>query len=602
MGEVLEVVDETTQRSRALKVMLPGAVDHPELRARFAQEAYITGGIESDHIVQVSDAGVDADSGMPFLVMDLLRGEELGDLSKRRGPLPPAEVVLYLQQIALALDKTHAAGIIHRDLKLENLFLTKRDDGSPCVKILDFGVAKLAVQHSLDGRTAIVGTPLYMAPEQIRGDGHVDPRADLYALGHVAYTLLTGGAYWMIEAMEARNSVFVLFQRILAGMPEPPSARAARQGATLLPAVDAWFARAMALEANDRFERATTAIALLEEALRTSAPPPPPTSPTPPRDARLPQRRQRRGGSDPVPKGADALAPAAQTVAQRRGGSDKPPPDEPLDKAGQVAGLLVIRAADHPLLVGRLLRLIYNPTYLGPDEDSGVALGYVPAGDMLARFARRAGRWFFQSGGSHDILEGKRVIGEVPLKGDDHLWIQSRIRSIAFKFIDNGDELRHHEEQYKVASFDALTQAHNRRYLKRALQGEYRRACEAGRDLSILMLDIKPVQGVTRALPEREADLLLKQLARIVRSHMPEGGLLARYSGDTFALLLPGLRPAEAVALATKLSQETREGLSRFPQAVRVKIRFGTASRLPSDKHEHDLLARAERTLLASDP
>src|SRR5262249_23049706 len=154
-----------------------------------AQEATITGEIESDHIVRVSDAGIEPESSMPFLVMDLLSGEELGSMVSRRGALPPAEVVLYLSQVALALDKTHAAAIVHRDLKPENLFVTTRDDGTPCVKILDFGVAKVAVASSLAKQTAVVGTPLYMAPEQIRGSRAVGPKADLYALGHVAYTL-----------------------------------------------------------------------------------------------------------------------------------------------------------------------------------------------------------------------------------------------------------------------------------------------------------------------------------------------------------------------------------------------------------------------------
>src|SRR6185369_2187750 len=93
------------------------------------------------------------------------------------------------------LDKTHAAGIVHRDLKPGNLFVTSRDDGSPCVKIVDFGVAKVVAQNQAQ-KTKALGTPLYMAPEQIRGDAAISGRADLYSLGHVAYTLLTGEAYW----------------------------------------------------------------------------------------------------------------------------------------------------------------------------------------------------------------------------------------------------------------------------------------------------------------------------------------------------------------------------------------------------------------------
>ncbi|MDI3284967.1 protein kinase [Polyangium sp. 15x6] len=294
MGAVYEAFDEATRRRRALKVMLPGTIEDPILRERFAQEATITGGIESDHIVQVSDAGIDESTSMPFLVMDLLSGEELGSMLARRGALPPAEVVLYLGQAAIALDKTHAANIVHRDLKPENLFITTRDDGSPCVKILDYGVAKVMVETTFQRRTAIVGTPLYMAPEQVQGDGAIGPRADVYALGHLAYTLLSGEAYWMSEA-KSSLSLFVLFKRIMAGPPEPATTRAARRGVRITPPFDAWFSRATNLEPQRRPERATQAIAELCEALGVvtsnatiAVALPPPSTPrfTPPMPAR----------------------------------------------------------------------------------------------------------------------------------------------------------------------------------------------------------------------------------------------------------------------------------------------------------------------------
>jgi diguanylate cyclase (GGDEF)-like protein len=591
MGAVYEVTDENTQRQRALKVMLPDALDSPELRARFDQEAKITGGVESDHIVQVSDAGVDADSGMPFLVMDLLRGEELGALSARLGPLPPDDVALYLHQVALALDKTHAANIVHRDLKPENLFLTKRDDGSPCVKILDFGVAKLAVQSSLAGRTALVGTPLYMAPEQIRGDGRVDLRADVYALGHIAYALLAGGAYWMTEA-KTSPSIYALFQRILAGPPEPPSARAARAArrrATLPPAFDAWFAQATAPKASERFDRATTAVALLAEALRpprTPSPPPPPRDP--PQPPRPPPEGKRQGG------GA-----GERDDTEPSGGRAAPEPRS----GAEVAGLLVVRTTDRPLLAGRLFRLIYNPTYLAPSENNGLALSHTSVAKTTARFARRVGGWFFRSTGSLDLLNGKRILGEVLLKPGDQLWIGIEKKlTIAFQFIEGGDELRRHEELYKAASFDALTGVHSGRYVKRALPDEHRRAGEAGRELSILMLDMKPLEGADAPLDRAEADLLLKQLARTARKHTPEGGILGRLNSDTFVMILPGSRGADAAALARKLVQEARDGLRRFPQAARAKVRASVAHRLPSDTSEREMLERAAQALLASEP
>jgi serine/threonine protein kinase len=256
MGTVYEVADENTASPRALKVMLPSTLADADQRARFALEARVTGSIESDHLVKISDSGIDEASASPFLVMELLRGEELGDMHKRRGALPPAEVITYLSQTSLALDKTHAAGIVHRDLKPDNLFVTKRDDGSPCVKILDFGIAKVVAENQAT-RTRALGTPLYMAPEQVRGLSGIGPRADLYSLAHVAYALLTGEAYLKEEA-ETDAGFFALMMKIVDGAAEPPEARALRRkGVRLAPGFDAWFLRATAVSPDARFDRAS---------------------------------------------------------------------------------------------------------------------------------------------------------------------------------------------------------------------------------------------------------------------------------------------------------------------------------------------------------
>lgn len=271
MGAVYEVADDTTNSRRALKVMLPGVVEDPDLRARFALEAKITGNVESDHLVRVSDAGIDASTGTPFLIMDLLRGEELGSLSRRRGPLPPTEVLTYVTQVALALDKTHAAGIVHRDLKPENLFVTTRDDGTPCVKILDFGIAKLAAQSTHASGTMPLGTPLYMSPEQIRGDGDIGPRTDIYALGHIVYTLLVGEPYWK-EELKSAASLFPFLTKVLGGALDPASVRAMRHGVQLSPEFDAWFQRAISPHPESRFEGAKIAVASLADSLGLSSP------------------------------------------------------------------------------------------------------------------------------------------------------------------------------------------------------------------------------------------------------------------------------------------------------------------------------------------
>jgi serine/threonine protein kinase len=273
MGAVYEVLDNVTATRRALKVMLPSLIESDELRARFALEARVTGSIESDHIVRTSDAGIDERTGTPFLVMELLRGEELGSLVKKRGALPAEEVAIYLFQASLALDRTHAANIVHRDLKPDNLFITVRDDGSPCVKILDFGIAKVLAQHHASTVTRqMLGTPVYMAPEQLRAERTVGPAADIHALGHVAYTLLVGESYWAEQA-EAIPSPYLLAAELLRGPEEPATIRARRRHARTLPnEFDAWFSKATAAKAEDRFERASTAVTALTDALCISLP------------------------------------------------------------------------------------------------------------------------------------------------------------------------------------------------------------------------------------------------------------------------------------------------------------------------------------------
>jgi serine/threonine protein kinase len=266
MGAVYEIHDERTRAPRALKVMLPSLVADPRMRERFALEAQVTGSIESDHLVRVSDAGVDDATGIPFIVMDLLRGRDVKALIREQGKLGPADVVQYLSQVARALDKTHAAGIVHRDLKPENLFVTQRDDGSPCVKILDFGVAKVLTPDETTQATQTVGTPLYMAPEQIRGQKPA-PTMDIWALGMIAYSMLVGESYWEEEKTQV-SAAFELYLRIVHGPQEAPSTRAMRRRGVFLPAAfDAWFAKAAAARPTDRFEQASGAVGALAQAL-----------------------------------------------------------------------------------------------------------------------------------------------------------------------------------------------------------------------------------------------------------------------------------------------------------------------------------------------
>ncbi len=264
MGAVYEVIHTETNRRRALKVMHPHIFESDELRERFKREARVAADIESDHIIDVSDAGIDEVSRTPFMVMEFLRGEELGKRIKRIGPLPFAEVLIYLRQTALALDKTHAASIVHRDLKPDNLFLTHSDEGSPRVKILDFGVAKVVAEGATGQGTQSLGTPLYMAPEQFYPNARVTPAVDIFAFGLVAYTLLVGVPYWRPESTAAGGLVPFITMAI-HGPKAPPVERAATLGVNLPCSFDEWFFRATAFKPEARFGLASEAVVALEK-------------------------------------------------------------------------------------------------------------------------------------------------------------------------------------------------------------------------------------------------------------------------------------------------------------------------------------------------
>ena len=204
--------------------------------------------IQSDHIVRVTDADMAPElHGAPFLVMELLEGADLEHVTGDQ-PALPADVIGWLRQVARALDKAHAGGIVHRDLKPANLFLTRREDGSPLVKILDFGIAKMAAEVTvLTHSDSFLGTPGFMAPEQTDSRGPpVTFRADLYAFGLISFRLLTGRSYWK------SGSLVQLLAQILVEPTPPPSER----GSTLGPAFDAWFLRACDRDPSKRFASA----------------------------------------------------------------------------------------------------------------------------------------------------------------------------------------------------------------------------------------------------------------------------------------------------------------------------------------------------------
>jgi serine/threonine-protein kinase len=181
----------------AVKVLRPGVPETAHIRRkRFVREARVAARIQSDHVVRVFDI-VAPEEGLIYIVMELLSGETLAERVKRVGAMPPAEAVGYILQAAKPLALMHDAGIVHRDVKPSNVFLARDGEGKERLKLLDFGIA--AFQQPVRGESSItltdtiVGTPRYMAPEQVHASKDVDARADVWALGVTLYELLAGG-------------------------------------------------------------------------------------------------------------------------------------------------------------------------------------------------------------------------------------------------------------------------------------------------------------------------------------------------------------------------------------------------------------------------
>ncbi|HYO96679.1 MAG TPA: serine/threonine-protein kinase [Polyangiaceae bacterium] len=197
MGYVVSALHVELGEVVALKFLRPEALQIEELVERFAREARAAAKIRSEHVARVFDVGA-LPNGVPFIVMEHLAGKDLADVLHERGPLAIKVAVEYVMQACEALAAAHASGVVHRDIKPENLFLTRHAQGMDFIKILDFGISKVALTGRQAGKRAFVrtmmplGSPVYMSPEQIRSSEHVDARADIWSLGCVLSELLTG--------------------------------------------------------------------------------------------------------------------------------------------------------------------------------------------------------------------------------------------------------------------------------------------------------------------------------------------------------------------------------------------------------------------------
>ncbi len=193
MGVVVQASHIALGSKVAIKFLLPEACHHPGAVERFLREARAAVQIQSEHVARVSDVGT-LDTGLPYMVMEFLDGNDLSEEIQSRGTLPVEEAVGHLLEALEAIAEAHALGIVHRDLKPANLFLAKKKDGTRAIKVLDFGISK-AVQPgeaNLTQTSSMMGSPLYMAPEQIRNAKGVDARADVWSLGVILHECLSG--------------------------------------------------------------------------------------------------------------------------------------------------------------------------------------------------------------------------------------------------------------------------------------------------------------------------------------------------------------------------------------------------------------------------
>ena len=192
----------------ALKFLLPTAMESEEMVGRFLNEGRAVVRLKSEHVAKVLDVGR-LDDGAPYIVMELLQGQDLGAVMKERGRLAIDDATSFVLQACEAVGEAHGAKIIHRDLKPQNLFLTQGVDGAPFVKVLDFGISKIIAPVSADSGDAMtltrtqtmLGSPLYMSPEQMRSSKHVDARSDVWSFGVILYELITGVVPFLAETM-----------------------------------------------------------------------------------------------------------------------------------------------------------------------------------------------------------------------------------------------------------------------------------------------------------------------------------------------------------------------------------------------------------------
>jgi len=341
MGRVFVAEQVSTGAMRALKLMHPVLAHDERFVRRFEQEAKIGARIRSDHIVHVVAAGFDKDTLTPWLAMELLEGERLGEVLERRGALEVPETQTVMSQLCHGLAAAHSIGVVHRDLKPDNIFLAHaRREGVPfTVKLLDFGIAKV-IREADNSRGDALGSVMWMAPEQTVSGAEVTPAADVWSLGLLAFRMLVGRPYWRSTANESASSAMVLREVVIDPLVDA-SERAGEFGlADRIPqGFDAWFGQCLTREVSKRFAHAGAAKAALMHVLWQAGgePPEPDSPPRPslvvsvqpvspvlsPRSSTLPSLSVAKPDSQPV----------APTIGGTTGSAVLPPSQRPVPRS-----------------------------------------------------------------------------------------------------------------------------------------------------------------------------------------------------------------------------------------------------------------------------
>jgi len=352
----------------AIKFLLPQALESSHAVDRFLREARASARLKGEHVAKVHDVGR-LGTGAPYMVLEFLAGSDLHELVRKRGPLPIEEAATYVIQACEAIAEAHALGIVHRDIKPANLFLIQRPNGTPCVKVLDFGISKQVSPEGLDltKTGTVLGSPLYMSPEQMSRTKHADTRSDVWSMGVVLYKLVTGAVPFSGETL------MEVIAGVLQNDPAPPS----RLRPELPQEVDAIVARCLQKQPEHRFQSIhELATALQPLAGRASA--------WPDAGAWSQGRAVPQGGRASSPEGAPVRGPqpeiAPAGVAQPNiapGASLQPGaaevPGSPTGSTwGRTAGASISSKGSGKVLVA-----------------AGLALGVAALGGAGAWFARR---------------------------------------------------------------------------------------------------------------------------------------------------------------------------------------------------------------------